>query len=188
MVSSVSSLCSGLRVPLVSEVPLVKYLSIDIGVVNVGINVTIIKNKDLYVYGTKISWPNWKKDINIQLLKLIEKFELRSTDSKVFIEKQIKQSPVNIQIMSYIDGYFNALQINVKILKPVSNGLKLKTRIERKKVSIDFIKNIIPMFQISQTPKKLTYKYHDVTDSIMLCLNEINYTKFNMYKLFIDEI
>ena len=165
-----------------------KYLTFDIGSVNIGVSIAYVhKNtKDLSIIGKKIVWKNWKTEINNTILTLIDDYKLSKNDTMIFIERQISIN--NIKIMSYIEGFFNALNFKIKLLSPVSRGQKLAKRIDRKKYSLNLLKDIIPSFYIKDIPNKINYKYHDVADCMMLSLIEINYEKYNPKKIIVQEI
>lgn len=183
-----------------------KILSLDLGMKNVGISYIefVINFKECnikYVKMIKYNWENWN-DRKIEYLKdLVEKFNI-DNNFIIIIEQQLMLSNL-IKMMSFIEGYFSALNNKVIIKKPPSYRKNLKTRKNKKQYSIDKFLNIINKYSINlhnnlnvnkndlnninnnKNKLNIDYKYHDMCDSFIISYNYLleNYLIKN-----IDEI
>ena len=147
-----------------NNIPKNGILSIDIGERNVG--VSYFDSNNYLLIGFHKNWSDWKKN------KLNYMIELEEYNfDKVIIEQQLVRKYVSR--MSFIEGYFIAKGKEVKIVKPVTFGLALKTRKERKQYSIDRVNDLINELKITK-PFNLIYDYHDVCDAMLMNINHVN--------------
>lgn len=136
-------------------------VSIDMGVINIGISVfKIVDNILDEIRVRKLTWKIWKKD---HLLNLITYFNLSPQTTTICIEFQMFKNKEMIKRMYYSQGFFESLGYTVNLLKPITSNLKLPSRKERKQYSVDTINNLFST--------KFKYKDHDMTDSMYLGYN-----------------
>ncbi|CCU56396.1 holliday junction resolvase [Mythimna separata entomopoxvirus 'L'] len=140
-------------------------LSIDVGIKNLGLSLISFNNYKCNIICIKESIPNisYKK-----LDKLYIKHHMNIVDT-VIIEQQVKGNK-NIFYYGFIYSYFESKNKKVYSVKPYTYNMKIESYRQRKKYTVNILKNIINN-NIDNVLLLSNYtKYDDIADSLCLGL------------------